>query len=108
MMSGFFISEPVYSLTPGPKYPQPRETANLKVPYYVKENFHTDYQGSLRRLEMTIEEEYIVNLRHACQRERNYRDSMAWKARNFGDSKQYAEAQKLRTPSCEKLSNFHR
>ncbi|KAG6463192.1 dnaJ homolog subfamily B member 12 [Manduca sexta] len=108
MMSGFFINEPVYSLTPSPKYPVPRETVNLKVPYYVKENFHTDYQGSLRRLEMTIEEEYILGLRHACQRERNYRDSMAWKARNFGDSRQYAEAQKLRTPSCEKLQQFQR
>ncbi|CAG4958321.1 unnamed protein product [Colias eurytheme] len=59
MMSGFFISEPVYSLSPNAKYPVPRDTVNLKVPYYVKENFHTDYQGSLRRLEMAIEEEYI-------------------------------------------------
>ncbi|XP_038220940.1 dnaJ homolog subfamily B member 14-like [Zerene cesonia] len=59
MMSGFFISEPVYSLSPNAKYPVPRETVNLKVPYYVKENFHTDYQGSLKRLEMAIEEEYI-------------------------------------------------
>ncbi|KAJ0169744.1 hypothetical protein K1T71_014350 [Dendrolimus kikuchii] len=98
MMSGFFINEPVYSLTANPKYPVPRETDNLKVPYYVKENFHTDYQGSMRRLEMAIEEEYI----------KNYRESMAWKARNFGDSRQYAEAQKLRTPSCERLKNFNR
>ncbi|KAJ0169745.1 hypothetical protein K1T71_014351 [Dendrolimus kikuchii] len=81
---------------------------NIQVPYYVKENFHTDYQGSMRRLEMAIEEEYIVTLRHACQREKNYRESMAWKARNFGDSRQYAEAQKLRTPSCERLKNFNR
>ncbi|KAJ8704158.1 hypothetical protein PYW07_013452 [Mythimna separata] len=108
MMSGYFISEPVYSLAPSSKYPVPRETVGLKVPYYVKENFHTDYQGSLRRLEMAIEEEYIVGLRHACQRERNYRDSMVWKARNFGDSRQYADAQKLRTPSCEKLQKYHR
>ncbi|XP_014371160.2 dnaJ homolog subfamily B member 14 [Papilio machaon] len=108
MMSGFFISEPVFSLTANSKYPVPRETVNLKVPYYVKENFHTDYQGSVRRLEMAIEEEYIVGLRHACQRERNYRDSMTWKARNFGDTRQYQEAQKLRTPSCEKLQNLQR
>ncbi|XP_075989579.1 dnaJ homolog subfamily B member 14 isoform X2 [Anticarsia gemmatalis] len=108
MMSGYFISEPVYSLAPSSKYPVPRETVNLKVPYYVKENFHTDYQGSLRRLEMAIEEEYIVGLRHACQRERNYRDSMVWKARNFGDERQYGDAQKLRTPSCEKLHKYHR
>ncbi|KOB69649.1 DnaJ-like protein 6, partial [Operophtera brumata] len=86
MMSGFFINEPVFSLSPTAKYTVPRET----VPYYVKDNFHSDYQGSLRRLEMAIEED------------------MAWKARNFGDSKQYAEAQKLRTPSCEKLNNLQR
>ncbi|GBP63666.1 DnaJ homolog subfamily B member 12 [Eumeta japonica] len=108
MMSGFFISDPVYSLAPSSKYPVPRETINLKVPYYVKENFHTDYQGSLRRLEMAVEEEYIVNLRHACQRERNYKDSMMWKARNFGDNRQYQEAQRLKTPSCDKLQSFHR
>lgn len=108
MMSGLFISEPVFSLTPSSKYPVPRETNNLKVPYYVKDNFQTEYQGSLRRLEMAIEEEYVMNLRHSCQREKNYKDSMAWKARNFGDSKQYNEAIKLKTPSCEKLMNLHR
>ncbi|KPJ21612.1 hypothetical protein RR48_00379 [Papilio machaon] len=31
MMSGFFISEPVFSLTANSKYPVPRETVNLKV-----------------------------------------------------------------------------
>ncbi|KAG7298417.1 hypothetical protein JYU34_018042 [Plutella xylostella] len=108
MMSGFFISEPVFSLAPSSKHPVPRETNHLKVPYYVKENFHTEYQGSLRRLEAAIEEEYLVGLRHACQREKNYKDSMTWKARNFGDSRQLSEAQKLRTPSCEKLQSFHR
>ncbi|XP_048485856.1 dnaJ homolog subfamily B member 12 isoform X3 [Plutella xylostella] len=81
MMSGFFISEPVFSLAPSSKHPVPRETNHLKVPYYVKENFHTEYQGSLRRLEAAIEEEYLVGLRHACQREKNYKDSMTWKAR---------------------------
>jgi DnaJ homolog subfamily B member 12 len=39
-------------------------TFSSQVPYYVKENFHTDYQGSLRRLEMSIEEEYIGQLKY--------------------------------------------
>jgi hypothetical protein len=55
------------------KFPVLRKTLNLKVPYYVKENFHTEYQGSLRRLEITVEEEYVTNLRHSCYREKNYR-----------------------------------
>ncbi|KAJ8870715.1 hypothetical protein PR048_029740 [Dryococelus australis] len=55
------------------KFPVQRKTLNLKVPYYVKENFHSEYQGSLRRLEITVEEEYVNNLRHSCYREKNYK-----------------------------------
>lgn len=54
------------------KYSVLRTTQGLKVPYYVKENFHTEYQGSLRRLEISVEEEYLSNLRHACFREKSY------------------------------------
>jgi len=49
-----------------------RTTQVLKVPYYVKENFHSEYQGSLRRLEISIEEEYVSNLRQNCAREKTY------------------------------------
>jgi DnaJ family protein B protein 12 len=73
MASSFFVSDPPYSLQANPKYPIGRSTANLRVPYYVKENFATEFQGSVRRLEMSVEEEYISNLRHACYREKNYR-----------------------------------
>lgn len=49
-----------------------RRTYNLQVPYYVKENFHTEYQGSVKRLELSVEEEYVSNLRHQCYREKSY------------------------------------
>lgn len=55
------------------KYPIQRITQALKVPYYVKKNFHTEYQGSVQRLEMSVEEEHVTNLQHACYREKNYR-----------------------------------
>lgn len=54
------------------KYSVQRQTQEMKVPYYVKENFHSEYQGSLRRLEISVEEEFVNNLRHACYREKNY------------------------------------
>lgn len=54
------------------KYSVLRTTQGLKVPYYVKENFHSEYQGSLRRLEISVEEEFVNNLRQACYREKNY------------------------------------
>lgn len=54
------------------KYSIHRETNTFKVSYYVKDNFHTEYQGSLGRLEASVEEEHINNLKHLCYRERNY------------------------------------
>lgn len=45
----------------------------MKITYYVKESFASEFQGSVRRLEVSVEEEYIANLRHTCYREKNYR-----------------------------------
>lgn len=106
MASSFFISDPAYSLQASSKYPIMRKTQNLNVPYFVKENFHSEYQGSVRRLELSVEEEYVSNLRHACYREKNYRDSMMWKARNFGDQELWQTAQNIKTPSCDALHNL--
>ena len=44
----------------------------LEVPYYVKESFIKDYQGSIRRVEQEVEEDYMTHLRQNCFRERNY------------------------------------
>ncbi|XP_015597025.1 dnaJ homolog subfamily B member 12 [Cephus cinctus] len=103
MMSSFFISDPVYSLHSNAKYSVQRTTQGMKVQYYVKENFHSEYQGSLRRLEVSVEEEYVNNLKHACYREKNYKDSMLWKARTFGDQDLYQRARNIETPSCKRL-----
>lgn len=54
------------------KYSVARTTQNLKVTYYVKENFHSEYDGNLKRLEHLVEEEYMNLLRHSCYREKNY------------------------------------
>ncbi|XP_015126298.1 dnaJ homolog subfamily B member 12 [Diachasma alloeum] len=107
MMSSFFISDPLYSLHSNAKYSVQRTTQDLKVPYYVKENFHSEYQGSLRRLEISVEEEYMINLRNACYREKSYKDSMVWKARNFGDAELFQKAKNIDTPSCRKLQEIH-
>ncbi|XP_044761875.1 dnaJ homolog subfamily B member 14-like [Coccinella septempunctata] len=106
MASSFFISDPHYSLQQNSKYPVQRITQTLKVPYYVKKNFHTEYQGSVPRLEMSVEEEHVTNLQHACYREKNYRDSMMWKARNFGDHKLFQDAQNMPMKSCLKLQEL--
>lgn len=106
MMSSFFISDPVYSLHSNAKYSVLRTTQGLRVPYYVKENFHTEYQGSLRRLEISVEEEYLHNLRHACFREKSYRETMMWKARNFGDQELFSKAKNIEMPSCKRVQDL--
>lgn len=107
MMSSFFISDPIYSLTPSQKFSVARKTNQLKIPYYVKDNFHSEYQGSVGRLEASVEEEYLNNLKHSCYRERNYKETMLMKARNFGDRDLYYKAQNINTPSCDKLHSLH-
>ncbi|XP_058807017.1 dnaJ homolog subfamily B member 12 [Phymastichus coffea] len=106
MMSSFYISDPVYSLHQSSKYSTQRITQNLKVPYYVKDNFQTEYKDNLRRLEHSVEEEYMNFLRHSCFRERNYRESMMWKARSFGDQEQFQRARNIEMPSCKKLQEM--
>ena len=49
-----------------------RKTQNLHVPYFVKQNFNTEYKGNLRRLEQQVEDDYLSNLRSNCFRERSY------------------------------------
>lgn len=106
MMSSFFISDPIYSLQPSHKYSIERKTNTYKISYYVKDNFHSEYQGSLGRLEASVEEEYINNLKHACYREKNYKESMFMRARSFGDREIYRKAQAVATPSCDQLQRM--
>lgn len=107
LMSSFFVSDPPYSLSRTSKYLYERKTNSLRVPYFVKENFASEYQGSIRRIESQVEEEYITNLRASCFRERNYKESMIWRARNFRDRELEEKARSLRTPSCQTLNELY-
>ena len=85
------------------KYNTERRTMLHKIPYYVKENFISDYQGSLGRLENSVEEEYIVGMKRACYNERIYREGMMSRAKSFGSRTQYQNAQQMKMPSCDSL-----
>lgn len=52
-------------------YTQKRLTQNLKVPYYVGEQFSREFSGlNLKNLERTVEDDYISNLRNNCWKEK--------------------------------------
>uniref|UniRef100_A0A182MVM8 J domain-containing protein n=1 Tax=Anopheles culicifacies TaxID=139723 RepID=A0A182MVM8_9DIPT len=103
LLSTFFASDPVYSLQQTGKFSVERRTLNLKVPYYVKNNFLSEYQGTLARLEHSVEEEYVTYMKRACSNERTYRDAMIGRAKSFGSRSQFQQAQQLKTPSCDAL-----
>ncbi|KAK3879655.1 hypothetical protein Pcinc_015799 [Petrolisthes cinctipes] len=107
LASSLLSSDPTYSLSPTSKYSVQRSTSNLGVSYYVKQDFATDYQGSIRRLEQHVEEDYVSTLRNACFKEKNYKENMIWRARSFGDAQMFKRAQELRTPSCDSLQSLY-
>lgn len=52
-------------------YTQKRLTENLKVPYYVGEQFSKEFTGmNLKNVERTVEDDYISNLRNNCWKEK--------------------------------------
>uniref|UniRef100_A0A915HSN5 DUF1977 domain-containing protein n=1 Tax=Romanomermis culicivorax TaxID=13658 RepID=A0A915HSN5_ROMCU len=90
------------------KYNQQRQTSELKVTYFVKSDFLKNYENSIRQIDRQVEEEYIDNLRTACFRERNRKDTLLWRAKLYGDSSLYEEAQRMPTQSCARLSNIYK
>ncbi|KAJ6636218.1 DnaJ like subfamily B member 12 [Pseudolycoriella hygida] len=106
MLSSFFTSDPVYSLSQSARYPVRRNTIHLNIPYFVKDKFENEYQGSLARLENSVEEEYIATMKQACYRERSYREVMMAKARSFGSKAHLDQAQNMKMPSCENLGRI--
>ncbi|XP_059140446.1 dnaJ homolog subfamily B member 12-like isoform X2 [Physella acuta] len=107
LMSSFLVSDAVFSLQRTDKYSVEMKTQNLKVTFYVKEDFRVEFKSDLRRIERAVEEEYIGQLRSNCFRERNYRENMMWRARNYGDAKLYQKAVDMTTPSCDNLQKVY-
>ncbi|XP_068439283.1 dnaJ homolog subfamily B member 12b [Clinocottus analis] len=108
-LSQIMVNNPAYSLSyrPSAGYAQRRLTENLKVPYYVGEQFSREFTGlNLKNLERTVEEDYVSNLRNNCWKEKQQKEGMLYRARYFGDTDLYQRAQKARTPSCAKLSEI--
>lgn len=107
VMSNFLVSDPIYAFQKSGKYSLEKHTTALKVPYYVKENFNEYYDGNLRRLEANIEEEYVGMLRHNCYRERSQRESLLWRARQYGDKAIMDRANSFKMQSCDALDKLY-
>lgn len=50
-----------------------RYTRELRIPYFVKPDFESNYGKKLRIIEKHVEDEYVQSLRSHCYREKNQR-----------------------------------
>ncbi len=128
VFSTIFVSDPLYSLQQNSRYSVRKVTSNLRVPYFVKDTFHKDFQGSLRRyiehlrdvslrlmknghfcfrLEASIEEDYLHSLRQACFREKSNKENLLWQARYSGNNNLLNRAHNYQTPSCDQLEKLY-
>ena len=120
VFSSVFPSDRMYHLQPSAKYNVKRVTSNLRIPYYVKDSFSSDFSGSLRKLESSIEDDYLNVLRQNCFREKSYKENLLWQARYSGNSnllKTLEEdqnhqnllnrAHNYQTPSCDQLEKLY-
>ncbi|XP_051935356.1 dnaJ homolog subfamily B member 12-like [Hippocampus zosterae] len=108
-LSQLMVTQPPYSLSyrPSAGYLHKRHTSHLKVPFYVGERFDDDFSGAnLRNVERAVEEDYISNLRNNCWKEKQQKEGLMYRARYFGDSELYQRAQRMGTPSCNRLSEI--
>ncbi|XP_014789306.1 dnaJ homolog subfamily B member 12 isoform X2 [Octopus bimaculoides] len=107
LMGSFLVPDAPFSLHRSQKYSNEKKTNQLKVQYFVKDDFHIDSNYDLRRIERQVEDEYVSNLRTSCFKERSYKETLIWRAKNYGDSKLYKKAMNMEVPSCNHLNNLY-
>lgn len=106
-LSQMMVSNPPYSLSHRPSvgHVHKKVTEHLRVPYFVSESFDDEYTGgNLRNVERSVEEDFIANLRNNCWKEKQQKEGLLYRARYFGDADLYQRAQRMGTPSCNRLT----
>ncbi|VDN97674.1 unnamed protein product [Rodentolepis nana] len=101
--SNFLVKDPVFSLQRTTKYPVERFTHNHHLPYYVKETFSKDYDGSLRYVENQVLDQHMHVLRERCFKERLQKEALLYRARYPHDPVALDRANRYATPSCDRL-----
>ncbi|CEF71437.1 DnaJ domain and Domain of unknown function DUF1977, DnaJ-like domain-containing protein [Strongyloides ratti] len=103
----FYMDQSPYSLIRREPYVYERITRTHKIPYYVKEDFISQYGTKLGQLEANVEAEFINDLRIKCYRENNEKQHMIWRANALRDAQLKTRAEKLYMPSCQRLNEIY-
>lgn len=106
LISNFMIGEAVYNLQKTSKYSIKRTTSDHNVNYYVKPEFRVETREQLNKIERQAEDELHNELRQSCFREKSYKETAIWRARNYGDERLLRKAHDYETPSCTRINHI--
>ncbi|XP_067850613.1 dnaJ homolog subfamily B member 14 isoform X2 [Heptranchias perlo] len=110
VLSQLMVSTPPYSLyyRAAVGHTVKRQTSNLKVIYYGNKDFDKEYTGvMLQKIEKSVEDDYITNLRNNCWKERQERNDYLYAAKVYRDERLRKKAELMRMESCEKLARLN-
>ncbi|XP_051866242.1 dnaJ homolog subfamily B member 14-like [Pristis pectinata] len=110
VLSQLMVSSPPYSLyyRAAVGHTVKRQSSNLKVVYFVNKDFVKEYTGTvLQKVEKSVEEDYITNLRNNCWKERQERNDYLYAAKVYRDKQLRKKAELMKMESCEKLAKLN-
>ncbi|XP_031520266.1 dnaJ homolog subfamily B member 14 isoform X3 [Papio anubis] len=109
LLSQLMVSNPPYSLYPrsGTGQTIKMQTENLGVVYYVNKDFKNEYKGMLlQKVEKSVEEDYVTNIRNNCWKERQQKTDMQYAAKVYRDDRLRRKADALSMDNCKELERL--
>lgn len=85
-----------------------RQTENLHVDYFVTRDFKSEYKGSaLLKIEKSVEEDYVSNVRNNCWRERQTKTDLLYAAKVYRDERLQRKAELMTMENCKELDRLN-
>ncbi|XP_065490572.1 dnaJ homolog subfamily B member 14 isoform X3 [Caloenas nicobarica] len=109
LLSQLMVSNPPYALYPRSSTGQTikMQTENLHVVYYVNKDFRNEYKGaSLQKVEKSVEEDYVSNIRNNCWKERQQKTELIYAARVYRDDRLRKKADSMAMDNCKELERL--
>ncbi|NP_001071255.1 dnaJ homolog subfamily B member 14 [Danio rerio] len=110
ILSQLLVSTPPYSLYSRPSTGQTvkRQTENLHVDYFVTTDFKSEYKGSaLLKIEKSVEEDYVSNVRNNCWKERQTKTDLLYAAKVYRDERLQRKAELMTMENCKELDRLN-
>ncbi|XP_067409817.1 dnaJ homolog subfamily B member 14 isoform X2 [Emydura macquarii macquarii] len=109
LLSQLMVSNPPYALYPRSATGQTikMKTENLGVIYYVNKDFRNEYKGvSLQKVEKSVEEDYVSNIRNNCWKERQQKTDLLYAAKVYRDDRLRMKAESMPMDNCKELERL--